>query len=129
MDPRKCTSSVGVPSLKMATLKFSSKVPQKTQLEIVERVNRQEADNEVDVDRREVYFLLLHFLSLGPCKRTFAHFLDELLEHQLLPRRYHSWYSRSGIHDKDDGDDGISFPLTYAELVERYSYFFIKSSH
>ncbi|KAK4800301.1 hypothetical protein SAY86_020788 [Trapa natans] len=74
---------------------------------------------DVDVDFKEVYFLIMHFLSSGPCQRTYRHLWDELLEHQLLPRRYHAWYSRSGGPSRDDNDDGVSFPLSYNELVER----------
>nr|VDD16542.1 unnamed protein product [Brassica oleracea] len=78
---------------------------------------------DVDMDLREVYFLILRFLSNGPCDRTFGHLRDEILEKGLLPRRYHSWWSRSGTctarPDVDD-DDGISLPLSYDNLVERY---------
>ncbi|GMP76366.1 hypothetical protein CsSME_00033079 [Camellia sinensis var. sinensis] len=62
----------------------------------------------------------MHFLSAGPCHRTYGQFWNELLEHQLLPRRYHAWYSRSGVHSGDENDDGLSFPLSYNKLVERY---------
>ncbi|PON72397.1 Guanine nucleotide-binding protein, beta subunit [Trema orientale] len=120
MEPWKCTSSVGVPSFKMAPCKFSNKVSEKTQIENVERTSCQAVETEVDIDLREVYFLILHFLSFGPCKSSFSQLLDELMEHQLLPRRYHAWFSREGVCRGDDDDDGISFPLTYARLVERY---------
>lgn len=128
MDPWKCTSSVGVPSLDTATCKFPSKTADKTQLDAIERASSPHSvETEVHVDLREVYLLILHFLSSGPCKKTFSHFLDELMEHQLLPRRYHAWFSRSGVccEDDDDGDGGVSFPLTYANLVERYACFSI----
>lgn len=75
---------------------------------------------DVDIDLREVYFLIMHFLSAGPCQRTFAQFRNELLEHKLLPRRYHAWYSRSGVHSGDENDDDMSFPLSYNMLVQRY---------
>ncbi|CAA0834251.1 Unknown protein [Striga hermonthica] len=75
---------------------------------------------DVDIDLREVYFLIMHFLSTGPCHRTYGQFWNELLEHQLLPRRYHAWYSRGGMHSGDENDDGMSFPLSYNKLVERY---------
>lgn len=74
---------------------------------------------DVDVDLREVYFLIMHFLSAGPCHRTSGQLWNELLEHQLLPRRYHAWYSRSGVRSGDENDDGLSFPLSYSKLVER----------
>ncbi|KAF3581756.1 hypothetical protein DY000_02036135, partial [Brassica cretica] len=76
---------------------------------------------DVDMDLREVYFLILHFLSNGPCDRTFGHLRDEILEKGLLPRRYHSWWSRTGTCTArpDDDDHGISLPLSYDNLVER----------
>jgi hypothetical protein len=77
---------------------------------------------DVDVDMREIYFLIMHFLSCGPFKRTLGVLCNELLEHQLLPRRYHAWYSRGGFHSGEENDDGISLPLGYQKLVERYSY-------
>lgn len=76
----------------------------------------------VDIDMREVYFLIMHFLSHGPFKRTFGELCNELLEHQLLPRRYHAWYSRGGFHSGEENDDGISLPLGYVKLAERYKY-------
>uniref|UniRef100_A0A1J3FDP3 PH-interacting protein n=1 Tax=Noccaea caerulescens TaxID=107243 RepID=A0A1J3FDP3_NOCCA len=75
---------------------------------------------DVDMDLREVYFLILHFLSTGPCEQTFSHLRDEILEKGLLPRRYHSWCSRSGTCSGLADDDGISLPLSYDNLVERY---------
>ncbi|CAL9207095.1 unnamed protein product, partial [Musa hybrid cultivar] len=62
----------------------------------------------------------MHFLSAGPCKRTYGQFWNELLEYQLLPRRYHAWYSRCGAQSGDEDDDGISLPLCYIKLAERY---------
>lgn len=82
-------------------------------------LQKRPTEADVDVDLREVYFLIMHFLSAGPCHRTYGQFWNELLEHQLLPRRYHAWYSRSGMHSGDENDDGISFPLSYNKLVER----------
>lgn len=74
---------------------------------------------DVDMDLREVYFLILHFLSNGPCDRTFGPLRDEILEKGLLPRRYHSSWSRSGTFTAP-ADDAISLPLTYDNLVERF---------
>lgn len=74
---------------------------------------------DIDIDMREIYFLIMHFLSRGPFKRTLGVLCNELLEHQLLPRRYHAWYSRGGFHSGEDNDDGISLPLGYQKLVER----------
>ena len=125
MEPWKCTPSIGLPSFKMAPCKFSNQVSENTQLEIVDRASCQPVETEVDVELREVYFLILHFLSFGPCKRTFAQLLDELMEHQLLPRRYHAWFSRGGECSGENDDDGISFPLSYAKLVERYACYLI----
>ncbi|CAA6673220.1 unnamed protein product [Spirodela intermedia] len=75
---------------------------------------------DVDIDLKEVYFLIIHFLSSSPCRRTYAQFWNELLEHQLLPRRYHGWYSRSGEPSGDENDDGCSLPLNYSSLLKRY---------
>jgi len=83
---------------------------------------------DLDIDLREVYFLIMHFLSAGPCRRTFLHFKEELLEHQLLPRRYHAWFSRSGDlggDDAEEDDDGFSLPLDYSNLVGRYFLLYI----
>ncbi|KAH9617969.1 hypothetical protein KSS87_003832 [Heliosperma pusillum] len=81
-----------------------------------------EMETDVDVDLKEVYFLIMHFLSSGPCQRTCGQFWNELLEHDLLPRRYHAWYSRSGVPNGDENDDGVSFPLSYNKVAERYGY-------
>ncbi|KAJ1407727.1 WD40/YVTN repeat-like-containing domain superfamily [Sesbania bispinosa] len=91
-------------------------VPEKTQLDVAD----QNHDMDVDIDLREVYFLIMHFLSAGPCHKSYLQFWNELLEHQLLPRRYHAWYSRSGACSGDVDDDGLSFPLSYNKLMERY---------
>lgn len=82
---------------------------------------------QADVDVREVYFLIMHFLSDGPCRKTCAQLKNELAEYKLLPRRYHAWYSRSGACSGDDKDDGISLPLSYSQLLERFS--FIEKNH
>ncbi|XP_018484032.2 uncharacterized protein LOC108854865 [Raphanus sativus] len=99
----------------------SSSVPANVPLQRQERlVCHSSSPADVDMDLREVYFLILHFLSTGPCDRTFGHLRDEILEKGLLPRRYHSWWSRSGTCTGRADDDGISFPLSYDNLVERY---------
>lgn len=103
---------------KMKPLSFPLKVREKAALVVPELNPYAEAD--VDVDCREVYFLIMHFLSGGPCQRTCGQFWNELLEHDLLPRRFHAWYSRSGRRSGDENDDGLSFPLSYIKLVERY---------
>ncbi|CAH9097729.1 unnamed protein product [Cuscuta epithymum] len=77
-------------------------------------------ESGIDIDMGEVYFLIMHFLSMGPCHKTYGQFWNELLENQLLPRRYHAWYSRSGKQSGDENDDGMSFPLSYSKLVDRY---------
>ncbi|XP_076886134.1 uncharacterized protein LOC143535895 [Bidens hawaiensis] len=107
------------PSGSLKPLSFSSKAKERGQLvDVNKRVN----EAEVDIDLTEVYFLIMHFLSMGSCHRTYGQFWNELLEHQLLPRRYHSWYSRNGCMSGDENDDGKSFPLSYNKLVERYPY-------
>lgn len=119
MALRKYTPPGDAPSVGMKPLSFSSKVHENAQLAVQEKSHTMEPD--VDIDLREVYFLIMHFLSAGPCHRTYGQFWNELLEHQLLPRRYHAWYSRSGAHIGDENDDGLSFPLSYNKLVERYA--------
>ncbi|XP_075639920.1 uncharacterized protein LOC142611701 isoform X1 [Castanea sativa] len=120
MDIRECISPTGAPSLTMAPLKFSNKVHEKAQPEKEHGATGQAVESGVDIDLREIYFSIMHFLASGPCQRTFEQFCNELLEYQLLPRRYHAWFSRSGAHSGDGNDDGISFPLSYHNLVERY---------
>ncbi|CAI9118985.1 OLC1v1020632C1 [Oldenlandia corymbosa var. corymbosa] len=75
---------------------------------------------DVDTDLREIYFLIMHFLSAGPCQKTCTQFWNELQENRLLPRRYHAWYSRSGRNSGEEDDDGMSLPMTYVKLIERY---------
>ncbi|KAJ7980369.1 Bromodomain and WD repeat-containing protein [Quillaja saponaria] len=118
MALRKYVPPDDAPSVSMKPLIFSSNLHEKTHLEVAER-NRK-VEPEVDIDIREVYFLIMHFLSSGPCHRTSGQFWNELLEHQLLPRRYHTWYSRSGLQSGNENDDGLSLPLSYNKLVERY---------
>ncbi|KAK6913693.1 WD40 repeat [Dillenia turbinata] len=118
MALRKYVPPCSGPSANMKPLSFSGKVQEKAELDDLEPIPSEEID--VDIDLREVYFLIMHFLSAGPCHRTFGQFWNELLEHQLLPRRYHAWYSKSGVHSGDENDDGTSFPLSYNKLVERY---------
>lgn len=117
MALQKYVPSVDAPSANMKSLRFSCKSNEKTQVAVTEG-SQTEAD--VDIDLREVYFLIMHFLSAGPCHRTYGQFWNELLEHQLLPRRHHAWYSRTGAHSGDENDNGSSFPLSYNKLVERY---------
>lgn len=104
------------PSGSLKALSFSAKGKERCQ---VVDVDKRGNGAEADIDLTEVYFLIMHFLSAGPCHRTYGQFWNELLEHQLLPRRYHSWYSRSGVPSGDENDDGMSFPLSYNKLVER----------
>ncbi|KAE8696992.1 protein PROLIFERA-like isoform X1 [Hibiscus syriacus] len=105
----KCSSSAAASSLRKAPLNVSTTMPEKDPVE-----------TNVDIDLREIYFLIMQFLSAGPCQRTFELLSKELLEHRLLPRRYHAWFSRSGYHSGNNDDDGISFPLSFNKLVERY---------
>ncbi|KAK7246296.1 hypothetical protein RIF29_41159 [Crotalaria pallida] len=116
MALQKYVPSGDAPTVKMKRLSFSSKVSEKAKLEVA----IQNHATDVDVDHREIYFLIMRFLSAGPCHKTCVQFWNELLEHQLLPRRYHAWYSRSGAHSGAEDDDGLSLPLSYNKLVERY---------
>lgn len=117
MALQKYIPSTDAPPGNLKSLNLSSKANAKAQFVNSDRSCMQ---GDVDIDLREVYFLIMHFLSAGPCHRTYGQFWNELLEHQLLPRRYHAWYSRSGIPSGDENDDGSSFPLSYNKLVERY---------
>ncbi|XP_052191480.1 uncharacterized protein LOC127800733 [Diospyros lotus] len=117
MALRKYVPSCDGRSVNMKPLSFPNMGNEKAQLANPEK-NTSETD--VDIDLGEVYFLIMHFLSAGPCHRTYGQLWNELLEHQLLPRRYHAWYSRSGVRSGDENDDGLSFPLSYNQLAERY---------
>ena len=116
----KCSSSAAASSLCKAPLNVSTTMPEKALVEQQRRVSDCAAKTNVNVELREIYFLIMQFLSAGPCQRTFEQLSKELLEHQLLPRRYHAWFSRSGAHSGNNDDDGISFPLSYNNLVKRY---------
>lgn len=116
MALRKYIPPCDAPSMNTKPLRFSFKSNEKAHAREPER---SPMENGVDMDLREVYFLIMHFLSTGPCHRTYGQFWNELLEHQLLPRRYHAWYSRTGLHSGDENDNGVSLPLSYIKLVER----------
>lgn len=120
MDSRKCTPFGGANSLNMAPSNILSKVNERAKFEKEERDTGHTVEAGADVDIKEVYFLIMHFLSVGPCQKTFEQLANDLLEHQLLPRRYHAWFSRSGISNSNDNDSSSSFPLSYNKLVERY---------
>ncbi|CAN4112793.1 unnamed protein product [Withania somnifera] len=119
MDSVKSTSRNGASSSSMAPTSFLNRVYTKSPFE-EERFDEHATIKDVNIDLREVYFLIMHFLSSGPCRKTFGILCEELLEHELLPRRYHVWYSRKGVLSGDEDDDGISFPLNYDDLVLRY---------
>ncbi|XP_073135794.1 uncharacterized protein [Henckelia pumila] len=103
--------------INIKSLSFTSKENGKSSLAVSQR---RQTESHLDIDLKEVYFLIMHFLSAGPCLRTYGQLWNELLEHQLLPRRYHAWYSRNGLQSRDENDNGMSFPLTYNKLVERH---------
>lgn len=115
MDFRKFTSLGGPCSSRMMVL--PNKVPGVVGCE--KQAASHAMEDDVDIDLREVYFLILHFLSGGPCHRTFELLQNELLEHQLLPRRYHALFSRTNARSGSEDDDGTSFPLNYSNLVDR----------
>ncbi|KAG6491860.1 hypothetical protein ZIOFF_046799 [Zingiber officinale] len=112
MAPSKCKPSGDETSINVTPLKFSRRM--------LEKFNSIDQRMTQEIDIREVYFLIMHFLSAGPCKRTYGQLWNELLEHKLLPRRYHAWYSRSGAPSGDEDDDGLSLPLCYIKLTQRY---------
>lgn len=78
------------------------------------------SENNVEVDIAEVYFLIMHFLSSGPCQRAFVQLSNDVLLHKLLPRRFHVLPSRGEKHAVDEGDDGMSSPLSYANILVRW---------
>ncbi|KAL0389713.1 UNVERIFIED_CONTAM: Bromodomain and WD repeat-containing protein 1 [Sesamum calycinum] len=121
MEFKKYTCFGDAPSVGMGTVNLLSKVHAKAQMEAHEEP-ADCASMDVDLDIREIYFLIMHFLSAGPCQKTFGQLWVELLEHDLLPRRYHAWYSRSGAVCRDENDDGNSCPLNYDNLIGRYSH-------
>ncbi len=41
----------------------------------------------LQVDERELHFLVLHLLAAGPCQQAAAVLEKEALEHELLPTR------------------------------------------
>ncbi|KAG6531361.1 hypothetical protein ZIOFF_005167 [Zingiber officinale] len=112
MAPSKCKPPGDETPTTVAPLKFSRRM--------FEKLNSVDQRMTPEIDIREVYFLIMHFLSSGPCKRTYEQLRNELLEHKLLPRRYHAWYSRSGAPSGDEDDDGLSLPLCYIKLTQRY---------
>nr|XP_010938293.1 bromodomain and WD repeat-containing protein 3 [Elaeis guineensis] len=120
MALRKYKPAGDASSASMASLNFKKKVLEKVSPVEPDMTASLPTEADVDIDLREVYFLIMHFLSAGPCNRTYGQFWNELLEHQLLPRRYHAWYSRSGLRSGDEDDDGVSLPLCYLKLAERY---------
>lgn len=120
MDYRKCTSFSNVPTLDTAPVNFVNKIHAVSPIEEQRRADDPFVTMDVDVDLREVYFLIMHFLSTGPCHKTFRQLWEELLEHELLPRRYHAYYSRSGTSSSLENDIPISFPLNYDNIVNRY---------
>ncbi|PIM98286.1 hypothetical protein CDL12_29234 [Handroanthus impetiginosus] len=122
MDLRKSSCLKDALSLSVGTVHFPNKLHAKPQMEDREEPADSAASVDVDVDLREIYFLIMHFLSAGPLQKTFQQLWAELLEHEFLPRRYHAWYSRSGAVSEAENDDGNSFPLDYDNLVRRYSH-------
>ncbi|XP_074316032.1 uncharacterized protein LOC141652459 [Silene latifolia] len=120
MDSRNCASTSCKPSFHLKTPSVFDKVPEYPRSDGRARVMGRAVVPDVDIDLREVYFLILQFLSAGPCQKSFLQLLNELSEHQLLPRRYHAWFSRSGVHSGCENDDGVSVPLAYENLIHRY---------
>ncbi|XP_048527611.1 bromodomain and WD repeat-containing protein 3-like [Triticum urartu] len=120
IDFRKHQPSGNATSTSMVPLDVPSQAPEK--INSLNQVISADVPCEapVDFDSRELYFLIAHFLSHGPLKRTAGELCSELQEHHLLPRRYHAWYSRGGFHSGEENDDGVSLPLDYLKLVERY---------
>ncbi|KAL7582189.1 hypothetical protein Lser_V15G41522 [Lactuca serriola] len=109
-------------STSMQGVGFLDRLHAKPQHEAASEMGSRGVVADIDVDSREIYFLIMHFLSAGPCQRTFTQLCNELMEYQLLPKRYHAFYSRTGEVTGDETDDGISFPLSYQGAAQRYSH-------
>lgn len=107
-------------STSMQGVGFLDRLHAKPQHEAASEMGSRGVVADIDVDSREIYFLIMHFLSAGPCQRTFTQLCNELMEYQLLPKRYHAFYSRTGEVTGDETDDGISFPLSYQGAAQRY---------
>ncbi|BFG43501.1 hypothetical protein CerSpe_297750 [Prunus speciosa] len=75
MDPWKCTLSGGANSLSMAPSSILNKVNEEAQPEKEERDTGHVVEAGADMDIREV-----------------------------LPRRYHAWFSRSGVGSGNNND-------------------------
>lgn len=118
MALQKYIRSTNRPHIVIKPLSFSGKMHEKS--DNADPEMRPYVEVNVDIDMQEVYFLIMHFLSGGPCQRTSGQLWNELLDHNLLPRRYHAWYSRNGARSGEENDDGLSFPISYSKLVERY---------
>ncbi|KAM7258435.1 hypothetical protein ACFE04_014176 [Oxalis oulophora] len=124
MALRKYASLDRSPSVNVKPLKLSKKVHECAQLA---ELQTRAPDTDIDVDLTEVYFLIMHFLSGGPCQKTSGELFKELIKHQLLPRRYHAFYSRDGSPSVNGDNVGHSFPLSYTQLANRYQH--IENDH
>jgi PH-interacting protein len=115
VPPRKPQSNVGAASEKRpASLQASSGAS-------LARSNPGSAKNANPVtNKRELYFLVAHFLASGPCEKAAEVLKQELREHDLLPRRGHAFYSRSGKPSELEGDNGRTVPMSYEEVAARY---------
>ncbi|CAM6028196.1 unnamed protein product [Sphagnum balticum] len=97
-------------------------VPTTTSLSLLQNnaMSSSSGHDDIQPDVSEIYFLVMHFLASGPCSRAFGQLWNELLQHKLLPRRFHAWVSRDGKQSTDENDDGASFPLSYRDVEARY---------
>lgn len=121
MDLRKIPCFRDAPSVRVGAANFQHKSLAKCQIDDLEEQADCAPSMDIDIDVREIYFLIMHFLSSGPFQKTVEELSKELLEHELLPRRYHAWYSKNGALAGDEYVDGNSFPLNYDSLVGRYT--------
>lgn len=68
----------------------------------------------MDVDLKEVYSVIMHFLAIGPCTGTFRQLRNEVLRHKLLPLR-----NLAGHFTDHDNYDDLSFSPSYSEGANR----------
>ena len=79
-----------------------------------------DASEEDTVDENEIYYLILEFLALSPCRNAFSGLQNDLLVNDLLPRRFHALLSKNRRASSEESTMArISHPMTLMELTSR----------